>query len=421
MRYVIMFLCIVAMAVSGWFMWRELTSNSLPETASLARNETRNGPDSSEAERRHSVDVTGVPPSPRPAATSDAGSSNPGQTKDAAQKTDTSSQDDMVHRILDDAVAAFNRGDFDDSLRGFEAALPYDNSALTGVGLSHYKLGEYRKAAGELKRSVVENGKEFEALKFLSLSHYKLDDLEESETYAAQALALRDDDELRSFYEKVRREKGAIKHEVDESNLHFKVVFDGYEHGSISRLILDILDSAYRDIGREFDSFPDRTITVVLYTQQDFFDVTRAPAWAGGLFDGKIRVPVRGADSVDRELLRTVLYHEYVHAMVHEIAQGVPRWVHEGLAEYLVPRGLNRTGQVIPLRLLDLSFSSNPRMALAAYQESYSAIARLVDRYSLYDIKQFLLAMGRGENMEQAFSDTFIISLDEFAKSWGKG
>jgi len=326
----------------------------------------------------------------------------------------------MAQKLLDEGVEAFNRGDYRESLRLFSEAAPLANHALTGVGLSHYTLDDYRTAARVLKQSVDENGAEFNALKFLALAHYKLDELEQSEGYAVRALTLKNDQELRAFLDKLRRERRALTNRVDESNLHFKVIFDGYEHGSISRLILDVLDSAYRDIGREFGHFPDGTITVVLYTEHDFFDVTRAPSWAGGLFDGKIRVPVKGAESVDRELLRIVLYHEYVHAMVHDISRTVPRWVHEGLAEYLVPRGMQRIGQALPFSSLERAFfSGDQRIALLAYEESYSAMAHLVERYSLYDIKEFLIAMGRGESMEQAFYDTFLITYDQFASSWG--
>ena len=112
--------------------------------------------------------------------------------------------------------------------------------------------------------------------------------------------------------------------------------------------------------------FPAEPITVVLYTQQQFRDVTRTPGWSGGLFDGRIRLPVRGG-LADRREFERVLTHEYVHALVHSVAAGgVPAWLNEGLAAALETGGADRArtdiarGPVVPLRSLERSFASLP-------------------------------------------------------------
>jgi len=122
------------------------------------------------------------------------------------------------------------------------------------------------------------------------------------------------------------REKNAHRNFASESTNHFKVQFDGYEHGRLSRTVIGVLEDAYSQIGRDLDYYPSEPITVILYTNQDFRDVTQAPGWAGGYFDlrdGKIRVPVRGAEGKEA-LLRTVLFHEYVHALIFSIAGSAP-------------------------------------------------------------------------------------------------
>ena len=59
--------------------------------------------------------------------------------------------------------------------------------------------------------------------------------------------------------------------------------------------------------------------TSVLYTKQEFRDITLAPSWAGGLNDGRIRVPVEGLNSVTPELSR-VLKHELTHSFVYQMS-----------------------------------------------------------------------------------------------------
>src|SRR5687768_17815699 len=44
-----------------------------------------------------------------------------------------------------------------------------------------------------------------------------------------------------------------------------------------------------------FRSYPSVALDVILYSNKQFQDITRAPAWAGGGYDGRIRLPIGGA------------------------------------------------------------------------------------------------------------------------------
>src|SRR5205814_1630830 len=75
------------------------------------------------------------------------------------------------------------------------------------------------------------------------------------------------------------------------------------------------------------NTYPTGAIPVVLYTTEQFSDITRAPSWAAGAYDGTIRVPMRGALDKEEELDR-VLAHEFVHAIVHTLSKSaVPTWL----------------------------------------------------------------------------------------------
>ena len=85
---------------------------------------------------------------------------------------------------------------------------------------------------------------------------------------------------------------------------------------------------------------------------------------AGGLYDGRIRVPAAGA-AQSPQLFERVLAHELTHAMIANLApRGIPAWLHEGLAQYfegddpaVARRRLKAVGLVIPLRHLEQGFS----------------------------------------------------------------
>jgi hypothetical protein len=106
----------------------------------------------------------------------------------------------------------------------------------------------------------------------------------------------------------------------------------------MARRAVEYLESAHSRVGSGLRVRPTSTITVVLYTLQ-FHDITRAPAWAGGIYDGQIRVAVKGALSHPEDLER-VLVHEFVHALVGQVGgRNVPFWLNEGLATALEPGG----------------------------------------------------------------------------------
>jgi hypothetical protein len=162
---------------------------------------------------------------------------------------------------------------------------------------------------------------------------------------------------------------------------------------------------------------------VILYTNHDFRDVTQAPGWVGGFFDksdGKIRVPVKGAEGKEA-ILRIVLFHEYVHALIYSITRNCPLWIHEGMAEYYSKGPSQKVGQLIPLNNLENSFAGlTGRGIAAAYAESHSAVSYLIDRYRPHRIKDLLVSLSRGNNMNMAFTDSFHISYTEFIDKWGK-
>lgn len=72
---------------------------------------------------------------------------------------------------------------------------------------------------------------------------------------------------------------------------------------------------------------------MILLTNRAFFDITGSLEWAGGVYEGQIKIPV---DKYDAALLRIVLTHEYVQAVIFDrLSFRCPWWLNEGLAQYL--------------------------------------------------------------------------------------
>jgi hypothetical protein len=172
-----------------------------------------------------------------------------------------------------------------------------------------------------------------------------------------------------------------------------------------------VLDGAYWNIGKTLNIYPGTALDVILYSNKQFQDITRAPAWAGGGYDGRIRLPVGNALASPAALDR-VLVHEYVHAVVRNAAgNNVPAWVNEGLASYLessdktwARRILKQANGRIPLEDLMEGFGGfDSDSALVAYAQSYMAAELLCEKLNPH-VGAFLQLLGNGHTVDQALS-----------------
>ena len=169
-------------------------------------------------------------------------------------------------------------------------------------------------------------------------------------------------------------------------------------------------------------TYPQDATTVVLYTIQQFRDITRAPDWSGGVYDGQIRVAVKGA--LDRpEELERVLAHEFVHAVVAQTGgPHVPLWLNEGLATLFEPGGIEWARAVledapgrIGLERLHGSFRRFEGAAVTvAYAESAVAVRRMIDLRGAASVMTLLQDLQHGVPFESAFHQRMAMRYGDF-------
>jgi len=204
------------------------------------------------------------------------------------------------------------------------------------------------------------------------------------------------------------RREASVHKSFDELRYErFRVLFEGHAEQSLARQATDVFNSEFFRIANKLGEYPPDTIVAVLYTEQQFRDVTRAPAWAGGQYDGRIRIPVAGA-SQQPELFEKVLTHELAHAVVAGIApSGVPAWLNEGLAQYFdgtdvstAARRMRALGRSIPLKRLEGSFGRlNAAEAQVAYDESLLAVNVIAER-SAFGWTRLLHQLADGQSFD---------------------
>jgi tetratricopeptide (TPR) repeat protein len=324
---------------------------------------------------------------------------------------------------------------YPDALQNFQAAVRLESGEpdfIVGEGLAYYRLNDPDRAIETLKSAIQLDPKRPDAYKIIGDIYYQRDEIEMAIGYYEKGLDLDPSDQvLRQHLDQVRREEKVQGGFQQQASRAFTVKFEGREEQDAAHQVLYDLEEAYRDIGQALSYYPEEPITVILYTDQQFQDVTRSASWSKGIYDGKIRVPMGGAEQ-NPDLLKKVLFHEYTHAVVHGLSRGldVPTWLNEGIAVYFEDGGESSHEQVlvrqirsgahlVPLSLLHGSFLklSTPQASLA-YAESFAAVKALVDRYGLFRLRQLLEDLGRQKNFEEAFSAQFMISYEEFQSDW---
>ena len=208
---------------------------------------------------------------------------------------------------------------------------------------------------------------------------------------------------------------------------HFTVSFEGREDADMAAKALESLTRAFWRITDVFGAFPPKSIPVVLYSGEQFRDITRSPSWAAGAYDGTIRVPMRGALDKGDELDR-VLAHEFAHALIRSLAtRNIPTWLNEGLASVLesedlgwAQERLSKASSVPSLTVLAAPFGKlSGGDAQVAYAASALAARRLLDEAGGPAVANLLRDLGDGVDFEAAFLHRISRSFADFQASLG--
>ena len=207
----------------------------------------------------------------------------------------------------------------------------------------------------------------------------------------------------------------------------FDLSFDAELAPGLAASVLDALESAYNRVGADLDLFPTTRIPVLLYAKGDYATVTAGPDWSGGLYDGKIRLPVGGLTRITPQL-RGILFHEFTHVLIAEITHGnIPTWLNEGLAEVegqkeFTPPGSSLVGKLVPFSELAGPFTAlDGAQARAAYRQSCSLASFMVSRYGWYAVQGILRRLGERATIEvaveKALSD-WSLDLPGMIREW---
>jgi hypothetical protein len=332
----------------------------------------------------------------------------------------------LLERAGWDAIAAGRGHDAAEAFREAIAADPRNARLHLGAGTAAFLERRDEDAKNALEHALGLDPGLTQARALLGQVLYRSSDLAGAiRTYEALLARAPDDKPARGTLEKWRREADLNDRLQQTLDQHFTVSFEGAEEAALATGVLAALDRAYWRIGAVLSAYPPSVISVVLYTSEQFRDITRSPSWAAGAYDGTIRVPMRGALADPKELDR-VLAHEFTHALIRAIApRGVPAWLNEGLATALESADLSWAEERLRLASSPVSVAALPvsferltgDQAQLAYAASALAARRLVADAGGVAVMNLLRDLGEGADFDAAFERRIQRSFIDFQRS----
>ncbi len=262
--------------------------------------------------------------------------------------------------------------------------------------------------------------------------------------YLKQDLAGADEHYRLAFqYEPIARIKDKLlkltKETVNEKNLntveevHFLIKYDRNQSEYEGFELRTLLNDTYLGVARDLGHYLNHKTTVLFYDPKHFQQIGDLPHWVGGLFDGKVRLPVNPRQLGEKQL-RAVTRHEVAHVFIDDIShKRAPIWLHEGFAVF-------QENKVTPVSARALRVLADPQKVLPFadlfnpaiyernknnqawmnlfYMQSYDFIDYIIGRYGIFYVKQLALAFGENKNVEQVIQDVFKVSIDKMEKEW---
>jgi tetratricopeptide (TPR) repeat protein len=319
--------------------------------------------------------------------------------------------------LINAAFADVGDERFRESIGRFNEALTLGDRGeiRRGLGYAHYRVGNADQARANLERAIDQGAGDAET--YLTLGRIHLDRRDQTKALAMLEKAVEAGADQPGLDDTIARLKRDAEAEADYHSLgssHFVIKIEGREDTEAARTVLNALEDAYRRVGARFAYYPLERLEVVLYPDQTFREVTGSPHWSGGIYDGRIKMPIGGLARGSERLARTVR-HEYAHAAIVTLSKGkTPVWLNEGLAQVAEETGdegrSNRLrmavadGSIMSLGELEGGFTRFDRdQASLAYSQAYFTAKWLLDHKGAYNVRRLLEAMATADSTDAAF------------------
>ncbi|NIM00939.1 MAG: hypothetical protein GTN89_08565 [Acidobacteria bacterium] len=327
-----------------------------------------------------------------------------------------------IRELIAEGRAAFDAGDYEAASRSYFHALSLEPEAYMArvpYVVAEIQLNQDASALAAVLDGLVLHPEGAELHELLGDLRDREENVEDALRSWRRAFDLAPNDRLRDKIEKGERDLD-LRRDYDLARTsHFNLRYDGDVDEAIAAEVSEHLEERFWDLTNRFDHTPQQPITALLYTNQAFREVTRSGERVGGVYDGKIRVPLGGLQRLHRDA-RRVLTHELTHAVVHSKSRGhCPRWLHEGLAQ--VTDGTRLTDarrREVRERLAGLDDPAEWETDEFSYAAAHSLVLWLEARRDFSHLVWLLEALGEGRPINDALRRIYSDDYAGLCRQW---
>jgi tetratricopeptide (TPR) repeat protein len=329
---------------------------------------------------------------------------------------------ERVRELLDDGMAALEKGDFETASGLFFHAMslePEAYAARVQYVFCEIQLGQDASALAAVLDGLVGHPDGAELHELLGDLKDRDEDMEQALRSWRRAFSLAPNDRLREKIEKGERDLHLRRNYEFARTSHFNLRYDGAVDAAIAAQVSEHLEQRFWELTNVYSHTPQQPITTLLYPNQAFREVTQAAEWVGGLYDGKIRVPLGGLRHLHRDAKR-VLTHELTHAVVHSKSRGrCPRWLHEGLAQYSDGTPMNAVKQrEVREQLAALGDAADWEDGEFSYPLAHSLTLWLAERRDFSHLVWVLESLGSGSSIDEALQRVYRHGYADLCRLW---
>lgn len=199
-------------------------------------------------------------------------------------KASTGNADAVASAVAGELLAsrfAYDHGDLSAALDHAQRAVyftPTQVPLLLNVAYLHLRRGEYTAALDSLDPARRLAPDSPDVAKLTGWADYGLNRLAAAVSEWKHSEELRPDGDLTSAIEKAEHELEVESDFREGDSAHFVLRYYGGATPELARGILQVLEEDFSEISSLLNEAPAEPISVILYTNQAFSDITRAPA-----------------------------------------------------------------------------------------------------------------------------------------------
>src|SRR5277367_3199465 len=317
-----------------------------------------------------------------------------------------------------------SKGDTPSAIDHYRQALSFEPDSvplLLNLAVLYLRQSQFTTALDPLEHAQRISPNSADVAKLMGWAYYGANKMDQAVTEWKRSEKLRPDADVEHALQKAERDKAEEESYREGETAHFALKYNGSATPDLARGILHVLEDDFRDLESQLDYTPPEPIGVILYTEQAFADITRAPSWAGAINDGRIRIPVQGLTSVTSELAH-VLKHELTHSFIGQKSHNrAPTWLQEGIAQYMEGRRSTGTagallnasaqGAIPPLGAFEGSWMGlSGNSASFAYAWSLAVVESIIDSGGVSDISRLLDRVATSSSTEAATQEMLHMS-----------